>query len=75
MTLEEAAELVLHNQPFIDCLNCKGLGRESVGVSGMWKICSSCKGARRQARHDYIVAYHLLGLELPDPRERPAPRG
>jgi RecJ-like exonuclease len=65
MTIEEAAEIILRNQPYINCINCEGMGWVHRGISTITlHRCSSCRGTKKQLLLDYEIACNVLGLEV-----------
>lgn len=67
MTKQEAAEIILRNDPFEICASCTGLGFKS---GRRCEICpstdvDSLSGAGKQLKPDYLRACAITGVEPP----------
>ena len=76
MTLEEAGELMLANDPFLVCLDCKAVGfRQAVDPftkQPKMRTCPTCDFTGWVYHPRYVLAYRMLGMKPPT---RPHPLG
>lgn len=86
MTREEAAELILFNDPWALCTTCEGMGTtpkvgapleigDPVGVDAQGKVvpikrCDACSGDGLSMKPDYAMAYRLLELPIVPPQSK-----
>lgn len=65
MTREEAAEIILAEQPFRLCEECKGSGTVTEG-NGNWVMgCDNCSATGVKANPQYRAACTILQLRMP----------
>lgn len=79
MTVEEAGQIILENKPWVDCVDCGGLGwlpankfqygqhvtTKPDGPTIPVEDCRQCQGKGEFPRDEYIEACELLGIEPP----------